>query len=246
MSIRTCLPLALAGFLTAAGAQAEDGRWQFSASFYMFMAETETAIDTATSSLDSTLTFSDALENLDFAFMGAFEAHNGQWGGLIDVLHYDLSFGTDTSGPAFSGVDTDLELNVVTIAGLYRVFEDDKTALDLTAGLRWTEVDTTLTLNPGVARGRSVSDSVDWVDAIVGARLNHQFSDRWSGTANVDWGGFDSDSETWQVLLLVNYALNDSWSLRGGYRHISFENENDGTTLNIDQSGPLFGVTYQF
>ena len=62
----------------------------------------------------------------------------------------------------------------------------------------------------------------------------------------MDRGGFDSDSETWQFLATVNYALNENWLLRGGYRYISFENEDDGSTLNIDQSGPIIGVTYQF
>ena len=134
----------------------------------------------------------------------------------------------------------------MTVAGLYRVFEDQRTSLDLTAGVRWTEVDTTIEFQPGAAAGRSFGSNVDWVDAIIGARVQHQFSDRWSGSGYADWGGFSSDTETWQVLLTLGYALNESWELRGGYRYISFENEDDGVKLDIDQSGPILGVTYRF
>ena len=246
MNLKTLCSWLTAALLTASGAAAQQGAWNYSASGYLFMAETDTAIDTPAFSGEATLSFSDALDNLDFAFMGAFEAHNGQWGGAIDLMYLDLSFGDDTPGPLFSGVDTDLEMTIVTAVGFYRVFEDRQTAVDLSAGLRWTEVDTTLDFRPGVAAGRSLSSSVDWVDPIIGGRVRHQLTENWGLTGLADWGGFASDSETYQVLLTADYAINESWVIRGGYRYISFEYEDGDTTLNIDQSGPIVGVTYRF
>ncbi|WP_282022447.1 hypothetical protein [Ruegeria faecimaris] len=40
--------------------------------------------------------FGDALENLDFAYMGAFAASNGKWSFLTDYMYTDLSFGNET------------------------------------------------------------------------------------------------------------------------------------------------------
>jgi hypothetical protein len=54
----------LAALSLAAPAQAQD--WDFSASLYLYMAETETSIGNRS----STLSFSDALDNLDGSFMG--------------------------------------------------------------------------------------------------------------------------------------------------------------------------------
>ena len=245
MQTSRILPVTFAAALAASGALAQQSDWDYSASFYLFMPETETGIDTSLGSADSTLSFSDALDNLDFAFMGAFEAHNGRWGGLIDVMHTNLSFGSDTSGPAFSGIDTDLELNIITVAGLYRVHEDARTTIDLSAGFRWSEVDTTIEFTPGAVAGRVFEASTDWFDPVIGARFNHQFSDRWSGTGLFDYGG-TGDSESWQVLLTANYAINENWVFRGGYRYVSLENEDGGATINVDQYGPIFGFTYQF
>jgi hypothetical protein len=38
------------------------------------------------------------------------------------------------------------------------------------------------------------------------------------GRSFFDYGGFSSDSETWQSLITADYTLNDTWILRGGYR----------------------------
>ena len=48
------------------------------------------------------------------------------------------------------------------------------------------------------------------------------------------------------MLLTVDYAINDAWVLRGGYRYISVENVNDGNSYSFEQSGPVFGATYRF
>ena len=57
------------------GAQAQAQEWNYSGSIYLFTAETTTGVGDQS----ATLSFSDALDNLNMAFMGAFEANNGQW-----------------------------------------------------------------------------------------------------------------------------------------------------------------------
>lgn len=243
-SIKTIRTAVLACCMaTSAAAQ---GSWDSRATFYLFGAETTTGITTPAGSVETELSFGDALDNLDFAFMGAFETHNGRWGGFVDFMYYDLSFGSTTPGPAFSGANTSLEMNIVTIAGLYRVFEDEKTKVDIAAGLRWYDVDSTIELLPGLAAGRSFAASRDWTDPIIGVRARHAFDERWSGTVYLDYGGFSSDSETWQFLLVANYAINDMWELHGGYRYISFDNTEGGVNLYVSQSGPVFGATVRF
>jgi opacity protein-like surface antigen len=63
----------------------------------------------------------------------------------------------------------------------------------------------------------------------------------------VDYGGFDGDDETWQAMLTADYAINESWMIRAGYRYLTADHEvDDGRTMSFTQSGPVIGVTYRF
>jgi opacity protein-like surface antigen len=81
---------------------------------------------------------------------------------------------------------------------------------------------------------------------VVGVRVSTQLSEKVSAALFVDYGGFSSDSTTWQTALSVGYALNDRWTLRGGYRYMEFDREIDGRDFSLDQSGLLLGATYNF
>ncbi|GGH29931.1 Outer membrane protein beta-barrel domain-containing protein [Cribrihabitans marinus] len=233
--------------LVVGPARAQQSDWQYAASIYLFMPESTTAITTPTRRLESTLSFGDALDNLDMAFMGAVSASNGRWSVLADYMLTDLSFGAPSPDPAFGGINTTLKLQIFNGYVTYRAHQTGDVQVDLGAGLRWMDTDTSLTLLPGTSPQISAAANESWVDPVIVARLRARFSDRWSGTALVDYGGFSSDDETWQVLLTADYELNANWLLRGGYRIISADHRLDnGNDFEFEQSGPILGVTYRF
>jgi opacity protein-like surface antigen len=222
-------------------AGAQNGAWEQTASIYLFTAETTTGIG----DLEAELSFSDALENLDFAFMGAFETSNGRISLIADYMRTDLGFGFVTPGAAFSGVDADLKTQVLSGYVAYRVVQRRDVSVDLAAGFRWFETETTLTPVGGApVAGRSVSEN--WTDPLIGVRSRFALSDRWFGTVMADYGGFSSDSETWQVLLTAGYEINDNWVLQGGYRYLDVEHDINGNRFRFTQSGPVFGASYRF
>ncbi len=237
--------LAVAGSV-APMALAQQSDWSYEASIYLFMPETETSLTTPRGTLDGTLSFSDALDNLDFAFMAAFAASNGRWSLLADYNYTDLSFSSDTPGPASSGLDTSFTTQYLSGYVGYRVYGDQTANVDIVGGFRWFSTKTDFELLPGAAPGRRTTVDASWTDPVIGARARVKFSDKWSGTGFVDYGGFRSGSETWQVLLTADYAINDRWLIRGGYRYISFDHDIDGNDFKFDQSGPLLGATYRF
>jgi len=241
---KTWKRLAFSAILTfsTSPAVAQDGDWEYAATFYLFTPET----NIATNGIEGSLSFSDALANLDMAFMGAFEANNGRWGFLADYMMTDLSFGNDTPGPAFSGLNTAMKTQIFNGYATYRVHEDLKVNVDLAAGFRWFDTRTDLTLLPGLSPGGTTRIHENWVDPVVGIRTQFEISQRWSGAVFADYGGFSSDSETWQVLLTGNYEINENWFARIGYRHISVDHDINGSPFSFDQSGPVFGVTYRF
>lgn len=218
------------------------GDWKYAASIYLFTPETVVGIGGA----ETTLSFSDALDNLDMAFMGAFEANNGRFGFIADYMLTDLSFGNPTPGPAFSGVDTALKTQIFNGYATYRVYQNPKVTLDLAAGIRWFNTATDITFLPGILPGATTSVDEDWIDPVIGIRAHFDMTEKLSGTIFADYGGFRSNSESWQTLLTLDYNINENWVARAGYRYISVDHTINGSDFSFEQSGPIFGATYRF
>lgn len=211
------------------GKSASAQNWDHYASFYIFAAETNTDIG----GNSATLSFSDALENLDATFMGSYSADNGQWGFAIDYMMTDVGFGTGI-------VDASVKTQILTGYLSYKIYDTDTVRTDLLAGARWFDTDTTVTIG-GISR--SLAD--DWTDPVIGARARFGLGGNWSGTVLGDYGG-SSGRETWQILLSADYAFNEHWSGRVGYRQISVSNNDFADSYKFEQKGPVFGVTYKF
>ncbi|WP_380058957.1 porin family protein (plasmid) [Falsihalocynthiibacter sp. SS001] len=227
---------------TSSAAMAQASDWQYGATVYLFTPETTVSVGDVEGSLD----FSDALKNLDMAFMGAFDAHNGTWGLLADYMLTDLTFEQATPGADYSGLSTSLKTQILNGYLTYRAYEEPTVSIDVAAGFRLFDTRTKLTLSSGTATGGSSSVSDNWADPVIGARANFQMSEKWSGTAFADYGGFSSDSTTWQVLLTLDYQFDENWAGRLGYRKISVDHKINGSDFKYEQSGPLLGVTYKF
>ncbi len=218
------------------------GDWKYAATIYLYTPETTTAIGAT----ETTLSFSDALDNLDMAFMGVFEANNGRWGIVADYMLTDLSFGNTTPGPAFSGVNTSLKTQIFNGYLGYRAYQNSKVTIDLTGGIRWFNTKTDITFLPGLSPGGTISVDEDWIDPVIGVRARFAMTEKLSGTVFADYGGFRSGSESWQTFVTLDYDINENWVARAGYRYISVEHRINGTDFSFKQSGPMFGATYRF
>lgn len=224
---------------------AEDNDWDFSVAVYGWLIDTGIEVGTPSGTVSAELSFKDALENLDMVFMGTFEAWNGPWGVILDYNYMNLTF--NSAGPVgFSSATVGTKMSLMNSYLGYRILEEQNMSVDLAGGFRWFSLDNDVTLNP--AAGPAVVESVgdDWVDPVVGARVAYRFSDKWSGILFADYGGFSSDSESWQLLATVGYDINDRWSLQGGYRYLELNREINGLDTSIDLSGLILGARYKF
>jgi opacity protein-like surface antigen len=189
---------------------------------------------------------SDILSALDMAFMGAAELRKDKFGLLFDAVYADLS--TDGSWIQ-NRVQTEVGTKVgfYTAAVSYRVYEADRTFVDVYGGARYFDTRVTFELS-ATNLGRSFSESLTWTDGIVGMRGGMPLSERWSISGFADVGGFDSGSDlSWEVYGGANYAFTERWAGIIGYRYVSIEKEvTDRAALDIDIQGPLFGITYKF
>jgi hypothetical protein len=231
----TILCLAAGALLpTSAAAQSaqagwESGKWQFSAIIYLYLpsigGKMAFPVDTGGSSIN--VDTDTIIDNLKFAFMGTFDAHNGRWGMFTDVLYLDVGgsksqtrdFSIGTIGlPASTTADLSLDIKgtIWTLAGEYRVVSDPALKMDVLAGARLFDVEPTLgwsitgDLGPISAPSRSgskeISDSV-W-DGIVGVKGRYAFGENraWFVPFYLDVGTGQSDL-TWQGAAGLGYAF---------------------------------------
>lgn len=203
----------VAALMAAPAVQAHD--WAYTGTVYLFASDTTTEIGP----VETELSFADALENLDFAFMGAFEASNGTWSLITDYMRTDLSFSDGSPLAGFTGSEATVTTNILTDYVAYRVFTDGTTNIDVGAGIRWFETDAEIVLTGGSATpSQSLGDN--WIDPLVMVRGQTCLGDRWVAGAILDYGGFSSDRDTVQLTVNVGYKISDRWTIRGGYRYL--------------------------
>jgi opacity protein-like surface antigen len=232
--------------LTACPALAQDNQWTYDLSFNLWFTDTTVTTDTPRGEVQAELSFSDAIQDLDFAFMGTAEARNGPWGIVGDLLYFNLTAdGPTPDGLLFSEVAAGTKMTVLSGVLAYRVHEDSNVAVDLGAGFRafWSDIDTTFI--GAAAPTETFSQNRNWVDPIVAARVRVAFNEDWFGNFMVDAGG-TNDSSTWQALATVGYRLNENWAFQGGYRYMQAEWDTDLGQSSLEFSGPILGVTYSF
>jgi opacity protein-like surface antigen len=235
---------ALALLAVAQPAAAED--WTYKATFYGWFPGLSASVDTKFGTLESDSSASDALSDLDMAFMGTFAAQYGRWGFVGDLLYTDLSATKATPFGLFGEGTTDVKVTAFSGYALYRVTSDPKVSFDVGAGFRNFNVDVDVDLSPGALPAASQSLSSNWTDPLIAARLSLPINDRWFAQGFADYGGTGSGDETWQVYAGVGYAFDARWSTEIGYRYMDINKEVDDRDVSIGLSGPVLALTYSF
>jgi hypothetical protein len=240
-----------------------------------------TDVDVGYSDLGDLIRRSEIPKDL-FAFMGYFEARNGRFSVFSDLVY--LKIGLNGSMTHSRGVDAlnasvgasaglKFEMFIAELAAAYEVARwgvtgapGSGTAIDVFAGARawWQRADASLALSGTVNIGDltrnadgtlSASNSVSWVDPLIGLRLRHQFAPGLNFVASGDVGGFGAGSKfSWQALAAINYDFcvrnNVTWSGMLGYKAL-FVDYSKGSGLtqyeyDMTMHGPIIGVTARF
>lgn len=250
---KSCAGLTALALVAGLGgpADAQERSWQYAVSIYGWASGIDTSVDTPLGTIGTELSFADVFDKLDFAFFGTFEARKGPWVVFGDLNYSDLSTALgEPVGANFADVETDPTLAVISGFVGYAVVDRPDLRIDAGAGFRYYDVsvDTQLVGNPGVPNVQ-IPHSKSWTDAIIGLHLYAPVSGRWFARAYVDVGGFglgDSSELSWQVYAGGGYTINEVWAIEAGYRTLSIKQDFDNATVELDQSGPLIGVTMRF
>ncbi|WP_237216795.1 porin family protein [Falsiroseomonas oryziterrae] len=241
----------LLGFGAAFQARAQEPQagWRFAVTPYLWAAGVSGTATLPRETRDFDVDFGDVLSDLNLALMGSFEArYGGRLSLILDAmtLSVEEDFATPR-GVAFAGGRSELTATQLSAVGLLRIWQEPGFGLDLGAGMRAWWVENKVTLNPGLAAGRSSSASADFVDPILALRVEFRLAERWSAVAYADIGGFDTSSRlTWQLFGAVSWQATESVSVQAGYRYLAVERERGDLGLDLGFGGPLLGVTFRF
>lgn len=228
---------------TPSAAQTSSGGWQYAIAPYLWASGMDGTVRIGDQEQEAEASFSDILDNLDFALMGHFDMRNDRWVLASDLIYVDLGQDEEL---AEGTVTTGLDMTLIELAGGYRV----SPAVALLVGARWFDTGVDLAYEGDfVAEDAEASES--WVDPIVGVHALAQLSDRWWIGFRGDVGGFGVGSElTWQAYADLGFRASDLISVMIGYHTLDVDYEGGtgaaAVDLNLVISGPQLGVVFTF
>lgn len=200
-------------------------------------------------SANTSVSAGDVLDALKFAFMAAGEVHYGRFGLLHDVIYSSLGNDGTLSGPLAANVSVDTELLIVTTAFGYQIYAQNGLLVEPFAGARYIDISSDVSIDGGgpVGVSRNASADVNWWDPVIGLRARMPLTEHLSLAGYGLIGGFGAGSQfTWEVFTGLDYALSDRISANAGFRYLSIDYEGDNADVNMDQYGPLLGLTVRF
>ena len=92
--------------------------------------------------------------------------------------------------------------------------------------------------------GVNVSGSQNWVDPLVGARMQATLAPKVEATIAGDVGGGGVQSQlAYQIVGGLGYRIKPKWTLQTGYRYMFFNYRPGGSTVSMAMSGVMIGAT---
>ncbi len=217
--------LAIAAFISTP-ATARDTGWLFTP--YLW----GVSIDGDNPDIDAS--FSDILDNANFAMSLHTEYRTDQWSFVIDPTYIDL----EVEGPL--GGDIGIEIWLVEAWAGYVVAD----GLEVIGGARYQDQE----VDP---ENLPIEVGDNWTDWFAGARYQWAISDKWFAVARADTVvSGDSDSAL-NAIVFFNRRIGETMALNLGYRYFDSDFNNDETGLSayaweVVQDGPVVGFSWTF
>ena len=243
---------------------AED-KWKFIVTPYAQLNSLDLKSTIAGTTAKVDLDFADLLD--DFDVWGASirsEARKGdsKWSILFDGSYIDLEGNFNLEPHAPAKVKVDIEQAIVDLAVMYRLFKGLPMkkagcylplSLDVWAGGRYVYLKQKIKpkLNSGLSS--TLGTSKDWIEPLVGARIQFPLTRKLTFNALGDFSGFgvgSASDRTWSCAAGFDYQLFEKVSFKLAYRiyDIKYSNGSGTSEFGMDgrMEGPWLGATFHF
>lgn len=189
----------------------------------------------------------DAIQHLDGAAAGSFQASDGTWLLYSDFMWAKVSADVGF-GPSTGRADFEQEQILFTaLVGHALPLDVQNLQIYGTVGLRYQHYSVDLDIDPAFLSTVSRHGSQSWIDPVVGFMLRYDINDRWFIDANADIGGFGVASDfTAQGKLAVGYNWTEMLSSTLGYRALYTKYDQDGFSYDATQHGLFTNLVFSF
>jgi hypothetical protein len=226
-----------------------DDQWHFSTNPYLWFPGVHgTATGPNGGRLDFRASPGDLLSNARFGIMTGLQVRRNRLVASLDVLWIRLEddkalpFPGTLGGPTSANIKATEFLLTPKIG--YRVINEERIKVDALAGFRFWYLGENLKFNPSLL-GLNFSGSQDFVDPVVGGRIQVALSPKIAINILGDVGGWDTGSQLeYQWGALLGYKIKPRLALQVGYRYLNVDYHGSrGIVFNATTAGVLLGAT---
>jgi len=227
---------------------APDDQWHISLSPYLWFAGTHGTLGAFNRDVGYRASAIDLLSHFRFGLMAAAEARHDRVLFPLDMMWIRLRDDRALPFPGLSATSANLKASmfILTPKTGFRVINAEKFKADFLMGLRYWHFGENLQFNPSLL-GLNFSKSQNWVDPLVGGRLEAAVSQKAVVTVAGDVGGWGAASKLeYQLVGLLGYKLKPSVTLQAGYRYLYADYQKNGPANASNKfalSGIVLGMT---
>lgn len=227
---------------------ANDDQWHIAVSPYLFFPGVHGTVGAFGRDVGFKASAADLLSHFRFGIMGAAEARRNRLLTSIDLMYMRLGEDNALPFPGLGATSANVTANIFILTpkvGL-RLINQEKIKADFLTGFRYWHFSENLSFNPSIL-GLNFSHSQNWVDPLVGGRIEGALSPKMVVNILGDVGGWGTGSQLeYQVAGLLGYKIKPAMTLQAGYRYMYFDYEKNGGASAIAKtamSGIIFGLT---
>ena len=227
--------------------------WQFRLSPYLWFAGLKGDVGTIPNlppaSID--ISASDALQDTEASLMLILDARKGRHGFFADLLYSDVQSDEElVPQPIGLKMKSTSKTTIFTLAYQYELYGQDRTVVDLLAGVRYWDLDSELRFRKGlgVLAGRKITNNEAWFDPVLGLKGRAPIGNsRFYVAGGAAYGGFGAGSDHfYEISANVGYQWSKSIGTTLGYRMFDVDYEDSGYVFDVKQQGWQAGLTWAF
>lgn len=230
-----------------AGPTGPDNAWHFAVSPYLWFPGVHgTAVGPRGNGESFRASPGDLLSHFRFGLMGAVEARRKRVFVSGDLLWIRLRADKTIPFPGLRATSANIKATefLLTPKIGIRVINTEKIKIDALTGFRYWHLGETLNFFPS-ALGLNFSGSQDFVDPLVGGRIQAALSQKIVVNILGDVGGWGTGSQLeYQWAGFLGYRIKPAWTLQVGYRYLNIDYRTSRAFIfNATTAGVMFGVT---
>lgn len=227
-----------------------DKAWHTDLTFYLWFPGVHGTMGRAGREVDFRASAGDLLSHFRFGVMGAVQAQRGRFVLIGDLMWVRLGADRQRALP-FPGLP---ELSaqvkasqfILTPEVGYRFVDGENLRIDALMGFRYWRLGSSLQFTPS-RFGLNFSGSNNWIDPLMGARIQIPFPPKFLITVLGDWGGWGAGSQLdYQILGALGFKITPRVTLGIGYRYLFVNYRRGDFRYETAMSGVMLGLTGSF